>query len=297
MTRKRPAPREGLADLLGQTAALARVPATERTLPVGNLTPGPLQPRRSFEEAGLAELAASLREHGVLQPLLVRPVDGSYEIVAGERRWRAAQLAGLTEVPVVVRHLSDEQARLAALIENLQREDLNLVDEVDAKLDLAAAALGLGREEARARLIRLLREKPGPEGETLSTLFTPLGETWTSFAKNKLRILNWPAPLLDAVRGGLAFTLAGVIVTAPEEHHVHLVRLAQGGATRVELRQEIERLRQRGPAGETSPAVQVARLLGSRRFVASLDPTARKAVDRWLARMPEALRAALAEEG
>lgn len=297
MTRKRPPRREGLDALLGQTADLVKVPATEQVLPVSSLRPGSGQPRRVFEEAGLRELAGSMREHGVLQPLLVRPVEGGHEIVAGERRWRAAQLAGLAEVPVVVRPLSDEQARVAALIENLQREDLNLVDEVDAKLDLAAMALGLGREETRGRLMQLLREEPGPEGEALTTLFAPLGETWTSFAKNKLRVMNWPAPLLDAVRGGLPFTLAGVIVGAPEAHHAHLIELARGGATRAALRAEISRLGQGGRDSqpESIPAAQVARRLGSRRFMASLDPEAKKAVDRWLARMPEVLRAAISE--
>nr|WP_246580654.1 ParB/RepB/Spo0J family partition protein [Deinococcus aestuarii] len=281
--------------LLGQTAELVKIPPTEQTLAVSALRPGPGQPRRVFGEEGLRELAESLREHGVLQPLLVRPAEGGHEIVAGERRWRAAQLAGLTEVPVVIRALSEDQARVVALIENLQREDLNLIDEVDAKLDLAALALGLPREETRARLMRLLREEPGPEAQTLAALFAPLRETWTSFAKNKLRVLNWPPPLLEAVRGGLPFTLAGVIVRAPEEHHDRLITLARGGATRTALRAEIERLGRRDSVGETSPATQVARRLASRRFMSSLDPEAKKAVDRWLARMPEALRSALSE--
>lgn len=88
------------------------------------------QPRKQFDEEALAELAASIAQHGVLQPLLVRPIaGGSYQLVAGERRWRASRLAGLTEVPVVIREMNDQQAAELALIENLQREDLNPMEE------------------------------------------------------------------------------------------------------------------------------------------------------------------------
>ena len=106
-----------------------------QTLPVHRLQPGRIQARRDFDPAGLEALALSLRQQGILQPLLVRPVAGDrYEIVAGERRWRAAQLAGLSEVPVMVRNLSDEEAQDAGAVENLQRQDLNIIDEVDGFL-------------------------------------------------------------------------------------------------------------------------------------------------------------------
>lgn len=90
------------------------------------------QPRKTFDEAALAELADSIRQHGVLQPLLVRPLpDGSYQLVAGERRWRASRMAGLSEVPVVIRELDDVETMEIALIENLQREDLNPIEEAE----------------------------------------------------------------------------------------------------------------------------------------------------------------------
>ena len=250
--------------------------------------PGAGQPRRSFGEAGLASLAASIREQGVLQPLLVRPVTGGHEIVAGERRWRAAQLAGLTEVPVVVRALDDRQARLAALLENLQRENLNLIDEVDAKLELAAAALGLPRDEARSRLIRLTKEQPGAGRRHPRGPVRTAGESWMSFAKNKLRILGWPDAVLEALRGGLALTLASVIVSAPEEHHARLIGLAQQGVSRSGLQAEVQRLEQETRV--PSLAATVARKLGSRRFLTGLNADDRKAVDRWLPKMPEALK-------
>ncbi|MBC7546003.1 MAG: ParB/RepB/Spo0J family partition protein, partial [Candidatus Sericytochromatia bacterium] len=96
-----------------------------RALALGDIVPNPNQPRRHFDPTSLAELAASIREHGVLQPLVVRPgSNGNHELVAGERRWRAAKSAGLTEIPVVVLILTDRQAMEVALIENLQRSDL-----------------------------------------------------------------------------------------------------------------------------------------------------------------------------
>lgn len=103
------------------------------TLAVGSLQPGKYQPRREMAENGLLELAESIKQQGLLQPLVVREIaSGSYEIIAGERRWRACQLAGMTDVPVIVRQVDDETAMAIALIENLQREDLNAMDQAVA---------------------------------------------------------------------------------------------------------------------------------------------------------------------
>lgn len=100
------------------------------TLPLDEIVPNKDQPRKQFDEEALADLAASIAQHGVLQPLLVRPMpDGTYQLVAGERRWRASRMAGLTEVPVVIREMDEQQAAELALIENLQREDLNPMEE------------------------------------------------------------------------------------------------------------------------------------------------------------------------
>ena len=100
------------------------------TLPLDEIIPNKEQPRKQFDEEALADLSASIAQHGVLQPLLVRPMpDGSYQLVAGERRWRASRMAGLTEVPVVVRDMDEQESAELALIENLQREDLNPVEE------------------------------------------------------------------------------------------------------------------------------------------------------------------------
>lgn len=143
----------------------------QRNLPVDRLRPGKYQPRTQMDETSLAELAASIRTQGVMQPILVRAVDSTpgaerYEIVAGERRWRAAQLAGLAEVPVLVRSIPDEQALAMALIENIQRENLNpleeaqglqrLIDEFGLTHQQAADAVGRSRPAA-SNLLRLLQ--------------------------------------------------------------------------------------------------------------------------------------------
>jgi len=143
----------------------------QRALPVGHLQPGKYQPRTQMDQASLEELAASIRAQGLMQPILVRPVgerpgDDRYEIIAGERRWRAAQMAGLAEVPTLIRDIPDEAALAMALIENIQRENLNpleealglqrLIDEFSMTHQQAADAVGRSRPAA-SNLLRLLQ--------------------------------------------------------------------------------------------------------------------------------------------
>jgi ParB family transcriptional regulator, chromosome partitioning protein len=147
-----------------------------QTLAIDRLCPGKYQPRTRMDEASLDELAASIREHGVMQPVLVRPVDGGrFEIIAGERRWRAAQRAGLKEVPALIKAVPDQSALALALIENIQREDLNpleqanglqrLIDEFGLTHDAVAKAIGRSRS-AVTNLLRL-RELAKPVQEYL----------------------------------------------------------------------------------------------------------------------------------
>ena len=137
------------------------------TLPVGQIRPGRYQPRTKMDQQALAELAASIRAQGLMQPVLVRPVERErYELIAGERRWRAAQMAGLAEVPALVREVPDESALALSLIENIQREDLNpleeaaglqrLIDEFKMTHEQAADAVGRSRS-ATTNLLRLLK--------------------------------------------------------------------------------------------------------------------------------------------
>ena len=133
----------GLASLIGDVggeAAHVDRPRNQRKVPIEFLKPNPRNPRRTFSDAELGELAASVRQHGVIQPIVVRPVKGSqdrYEIIAGERRWRAAQLASLHEVPIVPIEVSDSDALEITIIENVQREDLNAMEEAQGYHALA----------------------------------------------------------------------------------------------------------------------------------------------------------------
>ena len=147
-------------------------------LRMGDIDPNPEQPRRKFDAQALAELAASIRQVGVLQPILVTEIEGRYRIIAGERRWRAARLAELEEIPAIVRPLDEIERMEAALIENIQREDLNPLEEA-----LAVRALmekcGLTQEKAAERLGR---SRPA--------------------VANLLRLLTLPEPVLEMLRDG-----------------------------------------------------------------------------------------------
>jgi ParB family chromosome partitioning protein len=155
----------GLDALLGGDSADVTVGDALRTLNVAKLQPGKYQPRTHMDQVSLAQLAESIKAQGIMQPILVRPIASEkYEIIAGERRWRAGQLAGLSEVPVLVREIADEAALAMALIENIQREDLNpleeangiqrLIDEFAMTHQTAADAVGRSRS-AVTNLLRL----------------------------------------------------------------------------------------------------------------------------------------------
>jgi ParB family chromosome partitioning protein len=186
----------GLAALLGDSAVPASIAAPGvQTLGVEVLEPSPFQPRREMNEEALQELAASITQRGILQPLLVRPhpgKSGHYQIIAGERRWRAAQKAQLHEVPVLVRELSDSDAMAAGLVENLQRQDLNPVEE----------AMGLQR---------LIKEFD----MTQETLADAIGKSRAHIG-NSLRLLVLPERVLEHLRdGSLSFGHARALATHP----------------------------------------------------------------------------------
>ena len=168
MTTRRGGLGRGLNALLGDIAREAPVdghdvPAGVRSLPVGSLAPHPDQPRRHFDDGQLDELAASIRARGVIQPIVVRPHGHGYQIVAGERRWRAAQRAQLHDVPVVVRDFDDGETLEIALVENIQREDLNAIEEAQAYQRLAKdyghtqEALAEIVHKSRSHIANLLR--------------------------------------------------------------------------------------------------------------------------------------------
>ena len=169
----------GLESLFEDAAPSLESDAKIETLPLREIEPDPDQPRKTFDEEALGELAASIAEHGLLQPIAVRPQGlGGYSIVAGERRWRACRMAGLTEVPVVVKDVSDEQAMELALVENLQREDLDPVEEAAGIRELMLRC-DLTQEQAARKL-----------GKSRSAL------------ANSLRLLNLPENVLELLKSG-----------------------------------------------------------------------------------------------
>lgn len=184
----------GLSALLGE-APPSSVAALQH-LPIEALEPGPFQPRGPIETTPLQELADSIREHGVLQPILVREKPGAagqYQIIGGERRWRAAQLVPLHEVPVVIRPLGDREAMAAALVENLQRQDLNALEEAEGYR-------------------RLLQEF----GLTQDALGQAVGKS-RSHVANTLRLLALPDRVRDLLRdGALTAGHARALLTAPD---------------------------------------------------------------------------------
>lgn len=142
----------GLDALFADNSIEEIASASAVKLKIMDIEPNRDQPRKIFDEDALAELADSIAKHGVIQPLLVRPMpDGSYQLVAGERRWRASRMAGLTEVPVVIKELSDDEAMALALIENLQREDLNAIEEAQG-IKALMDTLSLTQDEAAERV-------------------------------------------------------------------------------------------------------------------------------------------------
>jgi ParB family chromosome partitioning protein len=169
-TRKKPVLGRNLSSMLSQTALKQAAGESDerlRKLPLDHIQPGRYQPRSVFDQEKLSELADSIRAQGVVQPVVVRPLDGGdgYELIAGERRWRAAQIAGLEDIPAVIRDVPDEVSVAMALIENIQREDLNPLEEATALRRLiddfamthqeAADAVGRSRA-AVSNLLRLL---------------------------------------------------------------------------------------------------------------------------------------------
>lgn len=229
--------RKGLfATILGEVPCEKEAAGEVRALPLEALSLPSSQPRRYFDDGAMEDLVASVRINGILQPLLVRPLEGDrdgYEIVAGERRFRAARGAGLSEVPAMVRPMNDEEAARYALLENLQREDLNPVEETEGILGLLSRALDVDADATVAFLYRMANRKKlsashaathnvtgsDPQEETVVAVFDALGTmTWESFVKNRLPLLNLPDDVLEALRAGrIAYTKARVVARVKDD--------------------------------------------------------------------------------
>jgi ParB family chromosome partitioning protein len=237
----------GLGALLGETRREAPVsPQAEpdvteaissglAVLAVSQIAPHPDQPRRRFDEAALEELAASIAQRGVIQPVVVRPLpDGSYQLVAGERRWRAAQKAQLHEIPALVRELSDRDVMALALIENLQREDLNPIEEARAYQRLAES-----ESLTQAEIARMVDKS-------------------RSHVANLQRLLVLPEPVIDMVeRGELSMGHARALIGSDEAESI--AEAAISGQMSVRDVEKLVRRKSRGDAAAQPRRARTAR--------------------------------------
>jgi ParB family chromosome partitioning protein len=235
---KRPALGRGLGALLGETRreeAVSRISVSApgeqvvsglASLSVASIEPHPEQPRRHFDEDALEELARSIAARGVIQPVVVRPMGGGrYQLVAGERRWRAAQRARLHEVPAIVRQLDDREVTALALIENLQREDLNPIEE--------------------ARAYQRLSEQDGLTQQEIATFV----DKSRSHVANLMRLLVLPGEVLDMVeRAQLSMGHARALAVLPDPVPLARETVAKGHSVR-----DVERLAKRVMRPESAP--------------------------------------------
>lgn len=215
---------KGVAALLGDSVYPSEdTISNPHTISIESIKLPNSQPRRYFDAEKLEQLVISVKEHGILEPLLVRPLEaGQYELVAGERRYRAAIKVGLTEVPVVVRKLNDREALQLSLVENLVREDLNPVEETEGILQLLSLRLNQDTDNVVSLLYRMQNEAKGKvtqnvlgneESEAIEAVFDALGMiTWESFVSSRLPLLKLPEDVLEALRKGeIEYTKATVI--------------------------------------------------------------------------------------
>ncbi|MEM9928043.1 MAG: ParB/RepB/Spo0J family partition protein [Cyanobacteria bacterium P01_D01_bin.50] len=230
---------QGVGALLGEGAAPHDTPnkndAPSSSIAIGAIKLPESQPRRYFDPNKLEKLSASIKELGILEPLLVRPLPkNNYELVAGERRFKAAQMAELTEVPVIVRDMDDAITHKVRLVENLQREDLNPLEETEGILELLAMQLDTSLDVVISYLNRMrnvcdrhkdedseVRHNVMSQSETklIEELFTSLGKMgWESFVKNRLPLLKLPSDVLSALRQGkLEYTKARAIAKVKDD--------------------------------------------------------------------------------
>ena len=221
----------GLAALIGEMDQPLQVDEApkpvnpDRMLPIEHLSRNPRNPRRQFDESDLKDLASSIRQHGIVQPVVVRTVNGQFEIIAGERRWRAAQLAGLHEIPVIVRDVDDRTALEIAIVENVQRADLNPLEEA------------LGYDQLIAEY-----------GYTQNDLGGIIGKS-RSHVANSLRLLKLPEPVRDMLSSGeLSAGHARALITTSDPVALARTIVAKGMSVR-----DAERLAQNDVKAQTQP--------------------------------------------
>lgn len=292
----------GVAALLGEVAPEA---ATQKAVAVTAIHLPPQQPRRYFDPDKLEQLVLSIKEHGILEPLLVRPrPGGEYELVAGERRYRAAQKLGLAEVPVVIRKLTDEEALALSLIENLHREDLNPVEETEGILQLLSLKLNVAVEETISLLYRMQNEAKGKvtqnvlgsqSGEEVKSVFDSLGlMSWESFASSRLPLLKLPTEVLDALRRGeIEYTKATAIARV-KDVSARRALLKAAIEEKLSLTQIAERIKATRPSGSQDSLKERIKQASSRLQKAKLWDSPEK--QQVLEKLLEQMEALLADE-
>ncbi len=280
-------------------------------LPLSAIRFNEQQPRKYFDPVSLDDLAHSIRQKGVLEPIIVRRAGEGYEVVAGERRTRAAKLAGLEEIPAIVVDIDDREALEIAITENLQREDLNAVEETEAVLGLLEVTLGVPRKSVISLLQALYAEERGRASsrkidaahrEEALAVFRRVGRFGVaSFVSNRLPILDFPSELLDAIRSGeLEFTKAQAIarVGDKDDRRQLLKEAVEQHLTLSQIRRRITDLRKGNNvmAATSDPATdETQRLVGAtkrllnRRRLAALDGERSKRVNELLRELQELL--------
>ena len=230
----------------------------QREIPIAEIVLPSSQPRRYFDAETLSQLSASISQFGVLEPLLVRPIENnSYELVAGERRLRASQMAGLTSVPVVIRSLNDEDAWQLSLIENLLREGLNPLEETEGILQLLVLQLDETIPSVVKLLNRMQNEAKGkvthnvigsPKAQIVESVFQDLGlMNWQSFVQNRIPLLKLPSDILEVMRSGqLDYTKAIVIAKVKDEamRESLLKEVIEKSLSLSEIRQKVAEINQ-----------------------------------------------------
>lgn len=266
--RNMPKPQlRNVAALLNRDEAPAE---NSQTVAIAQIQLPKSQPRRYFDEEKLAQLVQSVKAHGVLERLLVRPIDGAdskYELVAGERRLRAAKAAGLEVVPVSTRSFTDQEALQVALMENLQREDLNPVEETEAIMDLLALTLDMPRDEVAALFYQAhnakhrgqeLRQNVLSQLEQIESLLTNLGRfNIDSFRASRLPLLKLPMDVLEVLRQGkLEYTKAQAIarIKDDQQRSTLLSRAVKESLPVSVIKSEVKALKEK-PEGKTEQTV------------------------------------------
>ena len=297
----------GIFSSLEAASDSSTAPSSKSTVPLAKISLSSSQPRRYFDPEKHKQLVESVKRDGVLQPMLVRPIEGDrFELVAGERRYRAATEAGLSEVPVLIREMTDNQAMQYALVENLQREDLNPVEETEGILALLEMRLGTSREEIISLLNRMARADRGltdnvvreEDIEALNEIFTSVGRlTPESFRTHRLPLLNLPEDILEALRGGsIEYTKAKAIAQLKDAGQRQQL-LEEAIEQRLSLSQIRERLKglYESFVPPEAPGAEVLRKRGSKvsnlikKSAALSDPQARKKLDKLLSEIEKLL--------